>query len=403
MGKTHYYTSITNNYLPKARILARSIRQHDAEAIIHLVLCDIPPEDFALDKEPFDHLHLVRDLDIPNVLSWLFQHSLVEMCTGAKGPALWKILTEYDADQVYYFDPDIVVLHDLGRLKAELAQASVVLTPHQVVPEEKDEDVRINEITSLKYGVYNLGFVGVRRSDCGLAFARWWRDRLLAYCWADIPNGLFTDQRWCDLAPALFNDVRVLRDKHYNVATWNLTHRHVTLSDGKLVIDGQPIVFFHFSGFDSGGQLMMLKKYAPTNSPLFELHDWYVREMDAAGQRELGNVKSVYERYFNGEPIAPLHRRIYRERPDLIKRFPDPFAVDADYSFRDWMKQEYPHQPEPAPTHETAAPLPNTHADLTATITWKVGKAITSPIERAVNLWPGLTPAIKRGLGRWRR
>jgi hypothetical protein len=397
MGRTHYYTSIASNYLPKARILARSLRQHDPDAVIHLVLCDIPPPGFALDKEPFDHLHLVRDLDIPNVLSWLFQHELVEMCTGAKGPALWKILTEYDADQVYYFDPDIVVMHDLSGLKAQLAQASVVLTPHQVAPEEKDEDVRTNEITSLKYGVYNLGFLGVRRTDAGLAFARWWRDRLLSYCWADIPNGLFTDQRWCDLAMALFDDVRVLRDKAYNVATWNLTHRHVTLGpEGKLVVDGKPIVFFHFSGFDSGGQLMMLKKFAPPRSPLFEYHDWYIREMDAQGQRELGNLKCVYASYFNGEPIESVHRRVYRERPELIAQFPDPFAVDADYSLRDWMKQHQPRQP--AAKQARAMEAVPWNADLTTTITWRVGKAITGPIERAFNLVPGLAPAIKRGL-----
>ena len=89
---THYYTSIASNYLPKARILARSLRKHEPGAIFHLVLCDRPPPGFDLAKEPFDHLHLITDLGIPNVESWVFQHSVVEMCTGAKGPALWKIL-----------------------------------------------------------------------------------------------------------------------------------------------------------------------------------------------------------------------------------------------------------------------------------------------------------------------
>src|SRR6267142_7045215 len=100
MGKTHYFTSIANNYLPKARILARSIRKHDADAVVHVVLCDIPPVGFDLAAEPFDHLHLIRDLEIPDSTRWLFEHELVEMCTGAKGPALWKILTEYQVDQV---------------------------------------------------------------------------------------------------------------------------------------------------------------------------------------------------------------------------------------------------------------------------------------------------------------
>ena len=399
MSKTHYFTSIASNYLPKARILARSLRKYDPDAIIHVVLCDVPPADFDLNQEPFDHLHLVRDLAIPNLMGWLFQHDLVEMCTAVKGPALCKIFEEYDAEQVFYFDPDIVVFHSLDGLKEQLAQASVVLTPHQVAPETQDEAVQHNELTSLKYGVYNLGFLGVRRTDGGLSFARWWRDRLLSYCFADIPNGLFTDQRWCDLAPALFDDVRILRDKPYNIATWNLTHREVTLSaEGTLTVDGKPLVFFHFSGFDSGGQFTMLKKYAPVDSPLFALHDWYVREMDKEGQQQLGQLPCIYSQYFNGTPIPPAHRRLYRARRELQERFPRPFDVDVAYELYDWMKLAAP--PEGNRDPEPALAFGLDVEDPRATLTWRIGKLITGPVERAVNLVPGLGPAIKQKLNR---
>jgi hypothetical protein len=396
MNKTHYFTSIASNYLPKARILARSLKQHDPDGVIHLVLCDVPPTGFDLASEPFDHLHLVKDLDIPNNASWIFQHELVELCTGAKGPALVKILTEYEPAQVFYFDPDIVVFSDLGELKAELAQASVVLTPHLCDPEESEEAVRHNEITALRHGTYNLGFLGVRPTENGLRFARWWRDRLLQHCWADIPNGLFTDQRWVDLAPALFPEIRILRHRQFNVATWNLTHRKVTLDgEGRLTIDGQPLVFFHFSGFDSGGQLMMLRHYAPVDSPLFELHDWYVREMTKEGQDELGALRCVYSDYFNGRPIPRQHRLDYRSRTDLQHRFPEPFVVDSEQSLYHYFTMEEAL----AAARASAPPPPVAAEDLTATITWKVGKLLTSPIERAAALVPGLVPAIKR-LGR---
>ena len=38
--------------------------------------------------------------------------------------------------------------------------------------------------------------------------------------------GVYTDQRWCDLVPALFDGVKVLRDPGLNVASWNLVGGH---------------------------------------------------------------------------------------------------------------------------------------------------------------------------------
>ena len=44
----------------------------------------------------------------------------------------------------------------------------------------------------------------MRNGAEGRRFAAWWRDRLHRFCWDDVPGGLFVDQRWCDLVPALF-------------------------------------------------------------------------------------------------------------------------------------------------------------------------------------------------------
>ncbi len=359
MVAVHYFTSITANYLPKARVLAKSVKKHDPNAVFFLVLCDKPDRGINLDEEPFDLVLYVKDLDIPNQDSWIFKHAVVELCTAVKGAAFVKIAEETNADKIIYFDPDIVVLHSLDELSGILDRTSIVLTPHQVVPDTTREAIVDNEICSLKHGIYNLGFLAVRTTREGMRFGRWWRDRLLEFCYDDIPNGLFTDQRWVDLAPAFFSDVFILRDKTYNVATWNLTHRDVrSTQDGSLVIDGSPIKFFHFSGFDSGDQKVMLKKYAAKNSPLFDLREWYIGESNREGQKDLGKLPCVYSFYSNGETISDLHRKVYRSRQDLIDAFPHPAQVTEDKKcYFWWFKTEYQDREMPlysigSPSHE---------------------------------------------------
>ena len=208
----HVYTSIVSNYIPKARVLAHSVKKFHPDLQFHLVLSDTLPSSFRLEHEPFDSVLTPADLDIPNLGQWLFLHSLVEVSTGVKGFALLKLLKDPSCSEVIFFDPDIVVLSPLDGLLTRFRDGSILLTPHQTEPETEPDAVIDNEICSLRHGVYNLGFLGVKNSPVGRQFAEWWRDRLHSHCYDDIPAGLFTDQRWADLAPALFPECLILRD-----------------------------------------------------------------------------------------------------------------------------------------------------------------------------------------------
>ncbi|MDS4021627.1 MAG: glycosyl transferase [Candidatus Competibacter sp.] len=335
----HLFTSITANYLPKARVLAHSAKRQAADVRFHLLLCDdYPPEaDFA--AEPFDSIINVTELPVPDLKSWLFGHTVVEMCTAVKALGFLEIVRRYQADKVFYFDPDIVILSSLAGLIERLGRHSILLTPHQSEPEQSLEAIVDNEIASLKYGVFNLGFLGVRNTPEGLRFLNWWAERLRYFCHDDIAGGLFTDQRWIDLVPAFFEDLAILREPGYNVATWNLTNRQVAGSlERGITINGEPLSFYHFSGFDGGAQEIMLKKYADPGSPLFDLRRWYIAECRRMGQDELGDRRCRYDFYDNGERIAKAQRILYRSRLDLRRTFPDPFRIASDCYYH-WYRQ----------------------------------------------------------------
>ena len=338
------FTSITANYLPKARVLARSIQRLAPEVRVHLVLSDDPPQGFDLAREPFDRLIGLDDLGFGQDRQWLFGHTVVELCTAVKGRAFQYLFDHCGATKAFYFDPDTVVFGRLDELCALLDRHSAILTPHQCLPEVDVDAVADNELASLKHGVFNLGFLGARSDGEGRRLVDWWSERLQRFCYDDFSRGLFTDQRWMDLAPCFFPEVGIVRDPGFNVATWNLTHRQVTGSLATGVrVNGAPLGFYHFSGFDSGAQERMLNKYGSDNSALLELRRWYLDECARQGQAELGGRDARWSRFDDGTLIEPRQRVLYRTRADLQRAFPDPFATkDPKSSYLHWWRVNAP-------------------------------------------------------------
>lgn len=338
------FTSASLNYLPKARVLAETLKKHHPDAGFHLVLCDRLPDWLTRQQAPFDSILHVEELPLPNLRAWIFQHALVELCTAVKGLACRLIRASYPGEPVIYFDPDIAILSPLDDLLAEFDRSDVLLTPHLLEPDDTLEAVLDNEVCALKHGVYNLGFLGVGPTDEGSRFVDWWAERLAALCYDEIERGLFTDQRWADLVPAFFPTAGILRHPGYNVATWNLARRQITGTvPDALRANGRPLCFFHFSGLDSGAQKTMLDKFGGRNPALYQLRDWYLAQCRRTGQEELGSLPWAYANFQNGVPVTLDHRRLYRDRPDLQRAFPNPWAAaNANRSYYHWYSRELP-------------------------------------------------------------
>ncbi len=387
----HAYTSITSNYLPKARVLAESVKATDPAVSFHLVLSDTLPIGVDLASEPFDSVIFIEDLVTENLPQWAFGHSVVELCTAVKGAALEYIFEKHDAAQVFYFDPDMVVFSRLDDLQDALSRSSVVLTPHQTDPETTDMGILDNEVSSLLHGVFNLGFVGVRNSPEGRRFSRWWAQRLAKYCQDDLANGLFTDQKWVNLAPCFFDDVTILRSPAFNVATWNITNRRAegSLEEG-ITINGEPLGFYHFSGFDSGDQITMLQRYGGDSPVLHALRQWYIDECERHGQGALGRIPSRYATFSNGQPITAGYRTLYRKRIDLQRAFPNPYMVSGPDCYKAWYDAHpVEHPPSGSVRIETGVPMRTVFYDLASHFNRLITSgAVQGRIKRiAVKLW----------------
>jgi len=334
------YSSFTFSYLNRARVLFQTVRRFHPQWELVALITDEPPPGFVFDPatEPFDRVVWAQDLGIPDFASWLFKHDVVEVCTAVKGPFLHQACGS-GADAVIYLDPDTALFASLSPLEDWLESHDILLTPHLVDPNDEPAAIWDNDLSASRTGIFNLGFVAIRTRGEGARFAKWWNDRLLDYCYDDMPNGMFVDQRWCDHAPALFDRLKVVRDPGYNVASWNLSKRVLAVEkSGEITVNGHQLRFWHFTKLGPLGDTMT-RKYASTNFPVYEVWNWYKGQVAAVTDEAIPARWWAYQSYSDGAPIEKSHRVLYRERTDLQRAFPDPFDASGG-GYRQWLQGE---------------------------------------------------------------
>ena len=325
MSRIHVFTSAAGNYLPKVKVLFDSLAEHHPDWQRHLLLVEDWPDSEVGSVSLEAEIHQPRDLDIPDWRPWAFCHSMVELCTAVKPFMLQQLLAREDCDAAVYLDPDICVFSALSDVVEALDDHAILLTPHQSVPETSLAGVMANELTSLRYGTYNLGFIGVSANEEGRAFAEWWCQRAYRFNRDDVPNGLFTDQRWIDLVPGLFGGVGILRQARLNVASWNAHQRDLSVGDGGQVLaGGAPLGFYHFTGLDSGNHEVALQ-YATNHTGIEARLVQNYREALAESERHYPYGHWSFGQLADGSEVDAAWRRAYRDDAALQARFPDPW------------------------------------------------------------------------------
>lgn len=349
----YVFTSAAANYLPKVAQLYQSVKKYIPEATFVLLANERPGVIGDFTGVAYDEIVLISDFEIGRSPVWTFNHNIVELSTAIKPFMVVELLKRPGGRSVTYLDPDIVVFSDIAEAIKFRPGENAILTPHLCKPESEMQGILDHETCALRHGLYNLGFISVNNTPEGLRLAQWWGDRTRDLCRADIPAGIFTDQKWMDFAPIFFEGVRVERSPRFNVAPWNIGQRRITKKGDTILVDGEPLGFYHFTGWDSGAHEGVLAHYAKASPDVWDLVRIYKAEA-ASFVDKFPLPPWSYATFSNGVKITDAHRNIYRARPDLQTVFPDPYAVDesgATGSYFDWFRTqgliEYPSLVQP--------------------------------------------------------
>jgi glycosyltransferase involved in cell wall biosynthesis len=345
-----FCTVVARNYLAYARVLARSLEVLDDGSQLSVLVLDDVEGAVVESDEPFAVLRL-PDLDISarELHNMTVIYDVLELATAVKPWLLHRVLA--DDDVACYLDPDIEVFASLAPVEALARRHGIVLTPHSTTPLPRDGLLPSEETIRLA-GTFNLGFIAVSR-DAG-AFLAWWSERLRRECRVEIEAGLFVDQKWIDFVPSYF-DHTVLVDDGYNVAYWNLFERDVKLGTEGYEVNGRPLRFFHYSGFDPLIPYR-LSKYQAGGEERIRLDEHFVvaylcnryatRLLDA-GHLAAQAVAYRYGYTAHGVALDARARRVCREALEGDEQasepgppdagIPDPFDPATAAAFVDWL------------------------------------------------------------------
>lgn len=315
MSSIGVFTIASKNYLAYVRVLMSSLAKVHPEYKLYLCLADHFDGYFDPTAEPYTIIE-TEQLGIPDLNNIALRYDIMEFNTAVK-PFMFRWLFEHtNLDAVIYLDPDIQVYSRFDCLESLLGDgASVVLTPHITRPLEDGKNP--DDYSFLKTGVFNLGFIAVRRCDESGDFIDWWGRRLLKHCTVELQVGLFVDQKWCDLAPCFLGNLKILRNEGYNIAYWNLAQRKVSQTgNGQWLVNQSPLVFFHFSGVSPSNVHLVSKhqdrfswKDVTDAQPLFKE---YNKALMQAGWKESHNWPYAFDEMLGWGKINRMVRMYYR-------------------------------------------------------------------------------------------
>lgn len=321
MGLTKVaFTICSNNYLAQAKTLGDSFVEHNPEYKFIICLVDEFAQDIDYDFFLPHEVVLSREIGIKDFETLIEKYNIIELNTAVKASFFKYIFKRFNSlNQTYYFDPDLMFFSSIAKLDKEFEQANILLTPHINTPIPIDESSP-NENSFLNYGIYNLGFIGVKRDKSSFEFLDWWEERTLKLGFSNVKKGYFVDQLWINLVPLFFPKVRILKEYGYNAAPWNLHERkHIKKADDDFIMeDRSKLVFYHFSSYDFKSPDKISKhyhRYTFENCP--DLKELYHIYYNIILKNQIDKFSAIPCAYFNKE--EPYQNKNRFEGKRLLK------------------------------------------------------------------------------------
>ena len=247
----NFCTLFDANYLVRALAMYRSL-QATGESFTLYAVCFDHPSYRILERLRLPELVAIslEEFETPALRAVKGERSAGEYCWTCTSQVIRYLLERYRLPELTYLDADLYFYQKPSLLLAELkgTGASVLINEHRYTPTGGYWDALKRGFyrNPLSYGVYCVQFITFKADANGLRVLNWWQERCLEWCYARLEDGKFGDQKYLDDWTVRFPGVHVLRHLGGGVAPWNVERYQLVADAGRLSVDGQQLVFYHF-------------------------------------------------------------------------------------------------------------------------------------------------------------
>ena len=322
MSAPAYCTMFDSGYLARGLALIDSMRNCNVDGEIWVLCLDDLTQQYLnrLDLpgvRPFSLHDLEQDTE--NLASVRNERSRAEYFFTCTPSIVTYVLKRVPGSEwVTYLDADMYFFDSPDRVFSEVESGDIGIVPHRFP----------NKISSLsRYGTYNVAWVMFRNTPNGRECAEWWRDRCIEWCFDRPEQGKYADQGYLDQFAEKFPTTIAIQNPGVNLAPWNLGRHEITLANDYPIVDGRPLVFFHFHGLRRRGDWIYpsLATYKTRLTPTVRdcVYAPYIAALDAI---ERGSASINYGHPIPNATTAPAARNqrsvrsaAYRGRRRLVQ------------------------------------------------------------------------------------
>lgn len=239
----HFCTYFDKNYLVNGITLYKSLEKYAGDFKLW-VLCFDEISFLSLRKLAFPAMELIK---ISDVECW--DDRLLKVKPDRKkaeyfftsSPFLPSYLFENhkEIDIITYLDADLMFFSDPEPVFKEFEKASIMILRHRFPCWCRHMEI---------YGIYNLSFLSIRRDKSGIECLEWWKDRCIEWCYDRVEDGKFGDQKYMDDWLTRFQGVVEVKNIGAGLAPWNAGMYSLRSRDGKIYVNSNPLIFYHFHG-----------------------------------------------------------------------------------------------------------------------------------------------------------
>lgn len=268
-----FCTIITSNYIHYALALHDSLLEQNKDAKLAIFISKgelVPSHETEIltreEKVEIYYYSQLKDFGLTSKLNKKYYQDYHDAYRWGMKPVFINFLLQ-KYEQVVYLDSDLYFYNDYNFIFRELKKYNVLLTPHWRVTDPQYD--YFNFLDSFRDGLYNAGFIGA--SSGAEDAMEWWAQMILFKCEVNRDAGFYVDQRYLDILPVSFKNVKALSHRGCNVANWNMAEcRRTPGKEGVVFINNEyPIIFIHYTNtmfagiLFNGDEILLpyLKKY----------------------------------------------------------------------------------------------------------------------------------------------